>query len=601
MGKLASSLPPPPSSLKLIHPYVLRADELQTKDPVMAYWCLYYAAQIGLDLKTHEPGARDYILSLITMLEKMKKEIGANDAIDHESAGAAYVENFALKVFKLADEEDRRAEATRSTAKKFLAAANFLELLKVFEKSNNAVVNEEKVRYAKWKASDIAKAFREGRKPMPGSPHEETGTDPEVTQESAPEPPSSISEPPDIVVNGDNGAGQRTPPKRLKFAPAGLSVPPPDMSSPGSWSTVATPGSVDGSGPSPAHNMLFASAMNRVRSGGGPEDSPLRSKGQVMDGDIASASTLINSSLDNDGFPLKKVHFSPSVVGGLSSTDGSPPASPEFTGKMFTSVSSIPKSLPQQIPFQPPRSVDPASVGLPDSSPSEGSRSSINSTTPPGNGVRRGHSPPSARQSGSPPSSGMNDRMRPGNSPPSVKSSSVSPQSIGGARLSSSPPSSSRPSGQPSAPPPPSLPSQHAERRERRASNASRHSPPQVNAPRLPQAPPPPPPLPGKPSSYSSTASTSTAASSSPPFVSSDKLPDKTGLPPVTSNYLPQQYTPPGGAAPSPRRVVPVELTPSVIAKAQKHARFAISALEYEDGETARKHLREALAVLGES
>lgn len=102
----------------------------------------------------------------------MKKEIGANDAIEHESAGAAYVENFALRVFKLADEEDRRAEATRfvsfcsvlslhswranivhfrrSTAKKFLAAANFLELLKVFEKSNNAVV----VRYFPCEWSD---------------------------------------------------------------------------------------------------------------------------------------------------------------------------------------------------------------------------------------------------------------------------------------------------------------------------------------------------------------------------------------------------------------------------------------------------------------
>ncbi len=43
----------------------------------------------------------------------MKKDIGVNDAVDHESAGAAYVENFALRLFKLADEEDRRGEATR--------------------------------------------------------------------------------------------------------------------------------------------------------------------------------------------------------------------------------------------------------------------------------------------------------------------------------------------------------------------------------------------------------------------------------------------------------------------------------------------------------
>jgi hypothetical protein len=44
---------------------------------------------------------------------------------------------------------------------------------------------------------------------------------------------------------------------------------------------------------------------------------------------------------------------------------------------------------------------------------------------------------------------------------------------------------------------------------------------------------------------------------------------------------------------------VPVELTPAVIAKAQKHARFAISALDYEDHEQAKKELRTALAILG--
>ena len=44
---------------------------------------------------------------------QMKKELGANDAIDNEPAGAAYVENFALRVFSVADNEDRKGEANR--------------------------------------------------------------------------------------------------------------------------------------------------------------------------------------------------------------------------------------------------------------------------------------------------------------------------------------------------------------------------------------------------------------------------------------------------------------------------------------------------------
>jgi vacuolar protein sorting-associated protein VTA1 len=43
----------------------------------------------------------------------------------------------------------------------------------------------------------------------------------------------------------------------------------------------------------------------------------------------------------------------------------------------------------------------------------------------------------------------------------------------------------------------------------------------------------------------------------------------------------------------------PPDLTPQLIAKAQKHCRFAISALDYEDAAQARKELRAALAVLG--
>ena len=41
------------------------------------------------------------------------------------------------------------------------------------------------------------------------------------------------------------------------------------------------------------------------------------------------------------------------------------------------------------------------------------------------------------------------------------------------------------------------------------------------------------------------------------------------------------------------------ELTPQVIARAQKHCRFAVSALDYEDRDQAIKELRAALKMLG--
>ena len=68
----------------------------------------------------------------------------------------------------------------RATARKFLAAANFLEVLRIFDATDTEVSNahsaarsvnlaqvEEKIKYAKWRAAEIAKAEREGRAPVP--------------------------------------------------------------------------------------------------------------------------------------------------------------------------------------------------------------------------------------------------------------------------------------------------------------------------------------------------------------------------------------------------------------------------------------------------
>ena len=144
-------LPPIPPDLKPITPYVQRAHDTRTQDPVISYWCTsgfvfatcslpthlfigaYYAAQVGISLKAVGVPNRNFLAALLTMLEGLRSTAGSSDAITVESASSAYVENFALKVFASADDEDRRGVATRKTAKKFLAAGTFFEVLNVFE------------------------------------------------------------------------------------------------------------------------------------------------------------------------------------------------------------------------------------------------------------------------------------------------------------------------------------------------------------------------------------------------------------------------------------------------------------------------------------
>jgi vacuolar protein sorting-associated protein VTA1 len=112
-NRLLASLPPITPELKSINPYLQRADELKSQDPIMAYWCAYYAAQVGISIKAKDNPSRDVLFSLLGILERLKKDIGPNDAIDLEAASSAYVENFALRVFAMADNEDRSSDGNR--------------------------------------------------------------------------------------------------------------------------------------------------------------------------------------------------------------------------------------------------------------------------------------------------------------------------------------------------------------------------------------------------------------------------------------------------------------------------------------------------------
>ncbi|KAJ3829837.1 DUF605-domain-containing protein [Lentinula raphanica] len=330
-------LPPVPPPLKSISPYLQRAAELHQKDPVIAYWCAYYAAQVGISLKAKDDASRTLLLELLDVLEKLKKDIGPNDAIDMESASAAYVENFALKVFSMADDEDRRGDSTRSTAKKFLAAANFLEVLKTFPKTELTESTEEKIRYSKWKAIDITRAFREGRKPTPGPAGEQAELQPPVvpststtfttddsaiatvtsdttlsssaiSSSSASPPLSHISTPPikrsspPPVLDGLPSQQPFDPPPNL----LGISSSEFDPVSPGNWSTAATPGlgTVRGT-PTDESISSFRTPEFPTRNA----DKPRRGSQSSTDSNHSARSGGFEGH-EAVGMSQKKVHFS---------------------------------------------------------------------------------------------------------------------------------------------------------------------------------------------------------------------------------------------------------------------------------------------------
>ncbi|KAL6909848.1 hypothetical protein ACP4OV_001507 [Aristida adscensionis] len=145
-------------------PYLQRADELQKHEPLVAYYCRLYAMEKGLKIpqKERTKTTNSLLISIMNQLEKDKKSLtlGPDDNL--------HLEGFALNVFSKADKQDRAGRADLNTAKTFYAASIFFEVLNQFGPLQPDI--EQKQKYAIWKAADIRKALKEGRKPEAGPP-----------------------------------------------------------------------------------------------------------------------------------------------------------------------------------------------------------------------------------------------------------------------------------------------------------------------------------------------------------------------------------------------------------------------------------------------
>ncbi|KAG8933597.1 hypothetical protein FRC01_008138 [Tulasnella sp. 417] len=671
---------------------------------VCTLWlCLYYAVQQGVHLKPRDKESRNYLLKLMTPLETIRQERNPIVLTDEKQA-SPYIEDFALRVFDSADNEDRRGDATRGTAKKFLAAANFLELLKVFEESPNAPStsqdtgpsafsqHKDKIRYAKWKAGDIAKAFREGRRPTPGPAH-----GPDVIRR---ELEAAAIEPPFGPGPGPNGADGQP---QFSRDSSSASSPVPGGSRNASVSprrrNIILPLTSAANGELGTRPMISPPASATASAFGFPSQPLIReddskrlpnvgrqesfASNAATTGGPLSRTTSYKSqdsapakpSQEPDARPgAKRVRWTPSVVGGTSTVaSNSPPHSPmsplgtlpalpesdsssnegvRFSGPApdgkdangrripknpyaeYPTPAARPAQLPQVKP-SPPHSPAMAST-QPGSQPGSATSSLITA-----NGVRRSPLPPPKNlptdQAGTPKGSvivGPSQPPQTGSSlsvVPSAPPSSFSQFPVISAPVS--PATANTPkAGNPNAPLVPT--------RLRRASESATGSSPANGVQPLIKPFVPRFPAHGNNSAENSPAGstlintisqlgrpkslTPTPTSSPPPLQkTSPPLPRKaiSPPPPASVSYirdLPNSVngrssptmngrnspfrepgrmpTPP--VAYQPAKELPKSLPFRQISAAKKHSKFAASALEFDDLETARQELMAALAIL---
>jgi vacuolar protein sorting-associated protein VTA1 len=171
MGRDTLDIPP---ELKKITPYIRRAEELDQdknnpESRLVAYYARQYAVYVGIPNSKQGGEAAKKCLGIL--LEQLEREKPVMDTFTRDES-KFLCRKFALKVFDKADAEDRMGMASKNTAKTFYAAATFLEILAQFypDDDDSEDRQEEKKRtvYAKWKATDILKAIKEGREPTAG-------------------------------------------------------------------------------------------------------------------------------------------------------------------------------------------------------------------------------------------------------------------------------------------------------------------------------------------------------------------------------------------------------------------------------------------------
>jgi vacuolar protein sorting-associated protein VTA1 len=168
-----------PPELKAYKRFLVQANQIQKVDPKVAYYCRLYALtkmlakpdQGGL-ANPRDPAVKDIVNGIMANLESAKKAF--DEPLDPEGDFEA-VKTMAENVFANADSQDRDGEATIRTSHAFMTSFVLYEVLEQFGDKSKDPEIQQKCKYAKWKAADIAKAIKEGRKPTRGGPNEELG------------------------------------------------------------------------------------------------------------------------------------------------------------------------------------------------------------------------------------------------------------------------------------------------------------------------------------------------------------------------------------------------------------------------------------------
>lgn len=161
-----ASIPEPPAQLKSIQSFIKIANDIEKRDPVVAYWIRMYSLETALKIDKNSPECKKFLRDILICLENFKQSHKTEDRVTNETVGQAHFENYVMNIFNMADTLDRNGEGSKKVASMFFMATMLFETMSVF--GNLSEELQQRSKYAKFKAAYILKCIKSGQTPKPG-------------------------------------------------------------------------------------------------------------------------------------------------------------------------------------------------------------------------------------------------------------------------------------------------------------------------------------------------------------------------------------------------------------------------------------------------
>lgn len=154
--------PPPVASVQHL---ISRGEEILSMDPIVAYFCYYYAVRQVLETKLHssDPTVAEFATALLNRIETLKGSCSDQELLNDDDASRAHVHNFASAVFERVDQATRCQRVTKATGAGFAAAATFLGLEGIWGEIDSET--KMKIKFSKFQATRILKTIKDGGNP----------------------------------------------------------------------------------------------------------------------------------------------------------------------------------------------------------------------------------------------------------------------------------------------------------------------------------------------------------------------------------------------------------------------------------------------------